>query len=69
MIVTGDLSQTDLPRDVKSGLADATRKLKGLGGVGMVRFNDTDIVRHELAARIVHAYDEWDRKKRLPASE
>lgn len=64
MVVTGDLTQTDLPRDVKSGLADATRKLSGLDGVEIIHFGDADVVRHELAARIIQAYDEWDRKKR-----
>lgn len=63
MVITGDLSQTDLPRDVKSGLADATRKLAKLEGVGVIRFSDKDVVRHELAARIIKAYDDWDKKK------
>lgn len=69
MVVTGDLSQTDLPRDVKSGLSDAIRKVERIEGIGTVRFSDSDVVRHPLAARIVQAYDEWDRqKKQRPAS-
>lgn len=64
MVVTGDLSQVDLPRDVKSGLNDAVRKLEGIAGIGTVRFSDADVVRHPLAARIVQAYDEWDRRKK-----
>src|SRR5262249_14453595 len=64
MVVTGDLSQVDLPRDVKSGLTDAIRKLEGIQGIGVTRFTDADVVRHPLAARIVQAYDEWDRKKK-----
>ncbi len=64
MVVTGDLSQTDLPKDVKSGLGDAVRKVEGIEGIGVVRFTDTDVVRHPLAARIIQAYDEWDRKKK-----
>ncbi len=64
MVVTGDLSQTDLPKDVKSGLGDAIRKIEGIEGIGTVRFTDTDVVRHPLAARIIQAYDEWDRKKK-----
>jgi len=64
MVVTGDLSQTDLPKDVKSGLSDAIRKVEGIEGVGCVRFSDVDVVRHALAAKIVQAYDEWDRKKK-----
>ncbi|MBV8938577.1 MAG: PhoH family protein [Alphaproteobacteria bacterium] len=64
MVVTGDLTQVDLPRDVKSGLSDAIRKLEGIEGIATTRFSDADIVRHPLAARIVQAYDEWDRKKK-----
>jgi phosphate starvation-inducible protein PhoH and related proteins len=67
MVVTGDLSQIDLPRDVKSGLADATRKLEGIEEIGVVRFTDADVVRHPLAAKIVQAYDEWDKKKKTPS--
>jgi phosphate starvation-inducible protein PhoH and related proteins len=63
MVITGDLSQMDLPRDVKSGLADATRKLQHIEGIDIVRFTDADVVRHRLAAKIVQAYEEWDRKK------
>lgn len=64
MAITGDLSQMDLPRDVKSGLMDATRKLESVEGIEIVRFDDKDVVRHNLAARIVHAYEEWDKKKK-----
>jgi phosphate starvation-inducible protein PhoH and related proteins len=64
MVVTGDLSQTDLPKDVKSGLGDAIRKLEKIEGIGSVRFADSDVVRHALAARIIKAYDEWDKKKK-----
>jgi phosphate starvation-inducible protein PhoH and related proteins len=64
MVVTGDLSQTDLPKDVKSGLGDAIRKVENIEGIGSVRFSDSDVVRHHLAAKIIQAYDEWDRKKK-----
>ena len=64
MVITGDLSQTDLPRDIKSGLGDAIRKLEGIEEIGVTRFSDADVVRHPLAAKIVHAYDEWDKKKK-----
>ena len=69
MAVTGDLSQMDLPRDVKSGLADATRKLDTIEGIDMIRFTDRDVVRHDLAAKIVHAYEEWDKVKKLRRKE
>ena len=64
MVITGDLSQMDLPRDVKSGLADATRKLNNIDGIEIIRFSDQDVVRHDLAAKIVYAYEEWDREKK-----
>ena len=57
MIVTGDPSQIDLPRGVKSGLVEALHILRGVEGVITVRFRDTDVVRHPLVARIVAAYD------------
>lgn len=62
MVVTGDLSQCDLPRDVASGLRDAVKKLEGVEGIGTTRFGENDVVRHVLAARIVKAYEEWDRR-------
>jgi phosphate starvation-inducible protein PhoH and related proteins len=64
LVITGDLTQTDLPKDVKSGLGDAIRKIEGIEGIGTVRFADSDVVRHPLAAKIIHAYDEWDKKKK-----
>jgi phosphate starvation-inducible PhoH-like protein len=57
MIVTGDPSQTDLPSGQTSGLAEAIRLLADVEGVGHVAFTKEDVVRHELVARIVHAYD------------
>ena len=60
MVVTGDLSQIDLPRGVRCGLLDAVEVLNGVGGVTFVRFGEEDVVRHHLVARIVHAYGERD---------
>jgi phosphate starvation-inducible PhoH-like protein len=57
MIITGDPSQVDLPRGVKSGLVEALQILKGVEGISVVRFKDTDVVRHPLVGRIVRAYD------------
>ncbi|WP_137153943.1 PhoH family protein [Rhizobium sp. FKL33] len=57
MIVTGDPSQIDLPRGVKSGLVEALQILHSVEGVSVVRFKDVDVVRHPLVARIVRAYD------------
>ncbi len=57
MIITGDPSQVDLPRGVKSGLVEALQILPGIEGISIIRFKDTDVVRHPLVARIVRAYD------------
>jgi len=57
MIITGDPSQVDLPRGVKSGLVEALQLLNGVEGISVVRFKDTDVVRHPLVGRIVQAYD------------
>jgi phosphate starvation-inducible PhoH-like protein len=64
MIVTGDPSQTDLPSGQTSGLAEAVRLLADVEGVGHVAFTVDDVVRHELVARIVHAYDSDTARKR-----
>lgn len=64
MVITGDLSQTDLPKDIKSGLGDVIRKVEGIDGIAVARFADSDVVRHPLAAKIIKAYDEWDKKKK-----
>ena len=57
MIVTGDPSQIDLPRGVKSGLVEALEILDGVEGVSIVKFRDVDVVRHPMVARIVRAYE------------
>ena len=56
VIVTGDITQTDLPAGKKSGLAEAIRILDGIPGIGIVELTGKDIVRHELVQRIVEAY-------------
>ena len=57
MIITGDTSQVDLPRGVRSGLSEALEILDGVSGIGFVHMNRKDIVRHRLVSRIVDAYD------------
>ncbi len=57
MVVTGDPSQVDLPAGITSGLADAVATLKGVEGVAITAFTNSDIVRHPLVGRIVAAYD------------
>ena len=58
MVITGDLSQIDLPPNTRSGLADALDTLEGVSGIGVTRFTNQDVVRHPLVARIVEAYDQ-----------
>ncbi len=58
MVITGDLSQIDLPPNTRSGLADALDTLEGVQGIGVTRFTNADVVRHPLVARIVEAYDQ-----------
>jgi phosphate starvation-inducible PhoH-like protein len=60
MVVTGDLTQIDLPLGVTSGLRDAVEILEGMQGVQFIHFGHADVVRHELVARIARAYDERD---------
>jgi phosphate starvation-inducible PhoH-like protein len=64
MVVTGDLSQVDLPPGMRSGLADALEALEGVQGIGTVRFLNQDVVRHPLVGRIVDAYDKRDDAKK-----
>ncbi|MGM9852795.1 MAG: PhoH family protein [Muribaculaceae bacterium] len=60
MIITGDITQIDLPRSTQSGLIHALRVLDNVKGVGKVEFTKKDIVRHHLVQRIVEAYERWD---------
>lgn len=62
MIVTGDITQIDLPPSQQSGLKHAMRILKGVKGIGRIEFDKTDIVRHKLVQRIVEAYDKEDKR-------
>jgi phosphate starvation-inducible PhoH-like protein len=58
MVITGDLTQVDLPAGMRSGLADALDTLEGVQGISVVRLNNRDVVRHPLVGRIVDAYDQ-----------
>ena len=60
-IVTGDVSQTDLPRDKKSGLVEAVNVLRNVDGVAIVELTARDVVRHELVQRIVQAYEKYEK--------
>ena len=68
MIITGDLTQIDLPRSQTSGLKEALRILTGIEGISVVSLTKKDIVRHKLVTRIVNAYEAYD-KARASAGE
>ena len=67
MVVTGDLSQVDLPRGVHSGLRDAFEVLCEVEGIRFINFNETDVVRHPLVGQIVNAYGQMDRRRHTGA--
>ena len=68
MIITGDLTQIDLPRETKSGLREALYILKGIEGISVVELTKKDIVRHKLVTRIVNAYEDYERNRDNEAS-
>jgi phosphate starvation-inducible PhoH-like protein len=65
MAVTGDPTQVDLPEGARSGLAEALAILETVDGIGTVRLTEKDVVRHELVARIVHAYEAHEQAPRI----
>ena len=62
VVVTGDITQIDLPRGKKSGLIEAERVLRGVDGIDFCYLKDVDVVRHELVKRIINAYDRFYQK-------
>lgn len=64
MIITGDLTQIDLPHNTRSGLAEAMDILDGVEGISVIRMNSKDIVRHKLVTRIVNAFDKATKKEK-----
>ena len=68
MIITGDVTQTDLPTGQRSGLIEAFDTLKKIPGIGFVSLDKADIVRHNLVHRIVQAYDEKKQTEKEPLS-
>ncbi len=63
IVVSGDTTQVDLPRETKSGLTDALERLRGIGGIASVKLSRTDIVRHRLVQEIVDAYERGANKR------
>lgn len=68
IVVSGDVTQIDLPKSVHSGLNDALRRLKGIEGIAVVQLSQADIVRHRLVADIVRAYDVEDAMHSTPGA-
>ena len=69
MIITGDMTQIDLPPSQTSGLVQALRILKGVKGISCVTLNKKDIVRHKLVERIVDAYDKFDKEAKAASAK
>lgn len=69
MVITGDLTQIDLPREQRSGLKEALKILDGVEGIGVVHLAQKDIVRHKLVTRIVNAYDAYDKAREVKVEE
>ena len=62
MVITGDITQIDLPGGKSSGLKDASKILKDVPGIGIVKFNDQDVVRHEIVGLIIKAYEKFEKR-------
>jgi len=63
MVITGDITQSDLPRGVKSGLRDAQDMLEGIDEIDFMYFTNKDVVRHHLVGKIIDAYDNGARER------
>jgi len=68
IVVTGDVTQNDLPKTVSSGLVHALRLLEGVEGIGFIHFLPEDVVRHEMVQRILARYEREDKRTRKPSS-
>ena len=64
-IITGDITQVDLPSGKKSGLTEAMKILRGIDDIAIHEFNERDVVRHRLVQKIVIAYDKYEREARI----
>ena len=66
VVITGDITQIDLPRDQVSGLKEAMRVLKGVEDIAICRLTGSDVVRHVLVQRIIQAYEEDEQRRNTP---
>ena len=64
MVITGDITQIDLPDGKRSGLKDVLKILKGISGISQIRFSEKDVVRHQLVQEIIKAYEKSEEGKR-----
>lgn len=64
MVITGDITQIDLPGGKTSGLKNASRILKDVPGIGIVKFNEQDVVRHEIVGSIIKAYEKFEKRNK-----
>lgn len=64
-VITGDVTQIDLPSGRKSGLVEAQRVVNNIEGIQFIQFDERDVVRHQLVMMIIKAYDEHNRKINL----
>ncbi|MBQ8496716.1 MAG: PhoH family protein [Clostridia bacterium] len=68
-VVTGDITQTDLPSGARSGLVEAMKILRGIEGIAIHEFSERDVVRHKLVQRIILAYEKYEREKKEKAEK
>lgn len=66
-VITGDMTQIDLPKEKRSGLVEAVGILEGVDGIGFMRFTEEDVVRHPLVQSIIRAYDRLERNRSRPS--
>jgi len=69
IVITGDITQIDLPRGTASGLVEASRVLKGVEGIAVHRFSEKDVVRHKLVQAIILAYEKYEKRKEQEAGK
>ena len=69
IVVTGDVTQIDLPKNVKSGMIDAIEVLDGVEGIDIVKLTAKDVVRHELVTRIIQAYEKAESARAKVATD
>ncbi len=69
VVVTGDITQIDLPRGKRSGLVEVIGVLRGIKGIKFVYLNHKDVVRHELVMEIIKAYERFDKDKQPPEND